>query len=165
MLFKATEYFEKIIAITPEFLLKHDVKGLILDVDNTLTTHDNSVPANGVIKWIESMRKNNIRLIIVSNNHEPRVKPFAEMLNIDFVFDGKKPLTKGFKEAVQKLHISKKQVAVVGDQIFTDVLGANLFGVKMFYTAPIEYEKTNFFKVKRFLEKPFLPEKIKKRGN
>lgn len=165
MIFKATEYFKKIISITPEFLLKNNVKGLILDVDNTLTTHDNPVPANGVIEWIESMRKNNIRLIIVSNNHEPRVRPFAEMLNVDFVCDGKKPLTKGFKEALKKLNLSKNQVAVVGDQIFTDVLGANLFGVKMLYTAPIEYEKTNFFKVKRFLEKPFLPKKIKKRGN
>lgn len=164
MLFKATEYFTKITDITPDFLKQNHINGLILDVDNTLTTHDNPVPADGVMEWIEVMRKNKIRLIIVSNNHPPRVKPFAEMLGIDFVCEGKKPLSKGFKEALQKAGLSKKNTAVVGDQIFTDVLGANLFGVKMLYTAPIEYEKTTFFKVKRFLEKPFLPKKIKEKG-
>lgn len=163
MLFKATEYFKKITGINIGFLRKNNIKGLILDVDNTLTTHDNPVPADGVIDWIESMKKNKIRLIIVSNNHEPRVKPFADMLGIDFVCDGKKPLTKGFKEALQKLGLSKKNIAIVGDQIFTDVLGANLFRTKILYTAPIEYEKTTFFKVKRFLEKPFIPEKIKEK--
>ncbi|MDE6781528.1 MAG: HAD hydrolase-like protein, partial [Ruminococcus sp.] len=86
-----------------------------------------------------------------------------EMLGIDFVCEGRKPLSKGFKEALQKAGLSKKNTAAVGDQIFTDVLGANLFGVRMLYTAPIEHEKTTFFKVKRFLEKPFLPQNFKEK--
>lgn len=163
MLFRATEYFRKITDITPDFLRKNSITGLILDVDNTLTTHDNPTPAEGVREWISSMCRNNIRLIIVSNNHPPRVKPFADMLEIDFVCDGRKPLQDGFKEALKKLGLPKENIAAVGDQIFTDVLGANLFGIKMLYTVPIEYEKTTFFKVKRFLEKPFLPKKFKEK--
>lgn len=163
MLFRATEYFRGITDITPDFLRKNNIKGLILDVDNTLTTHDNPVPAEGVMEWIATMRQNKIRLIIVSNNHPPRVKPFADMLEIDFVCDGRKPLSDGFREAIKKIGLPKENISAVGDQIFTDVLGANLFGVRMLYTAPIEHEKTTFFKVKRFLEKPFLPKKFKEK--
>ena len=154
-----TAAFRRVTEITPDILEKLGIRGLILDLDNTLTTHDNPVPGEGVLDWLDVMKKNNIRLMIVSNNHAPRVKPFADMLGLEFVSEGKKPLTKGFKEAVEKMGISKKHIAAVGDQIFTDVLGAGLFGVKMLYVDPIEHEKTTFFKVKRKCEKPFLPRK------
>lgn len=154
-----TAAFRRVTEITPDILKKLGIRGLILDLDNTLTTHDNPVPGEGVLDWLDVMKKNNIRLMIVSNNHAPRVKPFADMLDLEFVSEGKKPLTKGFKEAVEKMGIPKKHIAAVGDQIFTDVLGAGLFGVKMLYVDPIEHEKTTFFKVKRKCEKPFLPRK------
>lgn len=154
-----TAAFRRVTEITPDILKKLGIRGLILDLDNTLTTHDNPVPGEGVLDWLDIMKKNNIRLMIVSNNHAPRVKPFADMLGLEFVSEGKKPLTKGFKEAVEKMGIPKKHIAAVGDQIFTDVLGAGLFGVKMLYVDPIEHEKTTFFKVKRKCEKPFLPRK------
>ncbi len=154
-----TAAFRRVTEITPDILEKLGIRGLILDLDNTLTTHDNPVPGEGVLDWLDVMKKNNIRLMIVSNNHAPRVKPFADMLGLEFVSEGKKPLTKGFKEAVEKMGIPKKHIAAVGDQIFTDVLGAGLFGVKMLYVDPIEHEKTTFFKVKRKCEKPFLPRK------
>lgn len=60
--------FRKTVNITPDFLKKHGVKGLILDVDNTLTTHDHPVPAKGIREWLENMKNNGIKLIIVSNN-------------------------------------------------------------------------------------------------
>lgn len=157
MLFKITAAFRKASDITPQKLKELGIKGLILDLDNTLTTHDNPVPADGILEWLDCMKKNNIRLMIVSNNHPPRVKPFADMLGLDFVSEGRKPLTKGFREASQKMNLPKKQLAAVGDQIYTDVLGANLYGIKMLYVQPIEHEKTNFFKFKRKMEKPFLP--------
>ncbi len=157
MLFKITAAFRKASDITPQKLKELGIKGLILDLDNTLTTHDNPVPADGILEWLDCMKKNNIRLMIVSNNHPPRVKPFADMLGLDFVSEGRKPLTKGFREASQKMNLPKNQLAAVGDQIYTDVLGANLYGIKMLYVQPIEHEKTNFFKFKRKMEKPFLP--------
>lgn len=157
MLFKITAAFRKASDITPQKLKELGIKGLILDLDNTLTTHDNPVPTDGILEWLDCMKKNNIRLMIVSNNHPPRVKPFADMLGLDFVSEGRKPLTKGFREASQKMNLPKNQLAAVGDQIYTDVLGANLYGIKMLYVQPIEHEKTNFFKFKRKMEKPFLP--------
>lgn len=157
MLFKSTAAFRRVTDITPEILKKLNIRGLILDLDNTLTTHDNPRPADGVLEWIDLMKREGIRLMIVSNNHPPRVRPFAEMLGLPFVSEGKKPLTKGFKEAAAKMKLPRESVAAVGDQIFTDVLGANLMGIKMLYVVPIEHEKTMFFKVKRKLEIPFIP--------
>lgn len=159
-MFRITAAFRKVTDITPSFLKKNNIKGLILDLDNTLTTHDNPRPASGVVDWIKHMKDNCIRLMIVSNNHPPRVKPFADMLGIPFVSEGKKPLTKGFREACVRMGLKKQEVAAVGDQIFTDVLGANIFRVRMLYVKPIEHEKTTFFKAKRALEVPFLPKKF-----
>lgn len=162
MLLSSTLAFRKVSDISPEILKKLGIKGLILDVDNTLTTHDNPRPADGVLEWLDLMKKNNIKMIIVSNNHFPRIKPFADMLGLDFIPDGKKPLSVGFKKAMQKMGISNNEIAVVGDQIYTDVLGANLMRLKMLYVVPIEKEKTMFFKFKRKMEIPFLPKNFYK---
>ena len=79
--------------------------------------------------------------MIVSNNHAPRVTPFARQLELDFVSEGKKPLTFGYTKAIEKLGLEKKNVAAVGDQIFTDVLGSNLKGIRSIFVFPIEPEK------------------------
>lgn len=160
MLFKPDFAFFRITDIEISFLRNNELNGLILDVDNTLTTHDNPVPAEGVTEWIENMKQNDIKLIIVSNNHPPRVKPFADLLGIDFVCEGKKPLSKGFRQASEKLKLPFNKIGAVGDQIYTDILGANLFGIKSLYVSPIEYEKTRFFRFKRKMEIPFIPKKL-----
>ncbi len=156
MLFGATIYLDNILELTPKNVDELDIRGIILDVDNTLTTHDNPTPIEGIFDWIDSMKNAGVKLIIVSNNTPERVSPFANVLGIDFVPDGKKPLSKGFKVALKRLNLPKSQVLAVGDQIFTDILGANLFKIKSVHVKPIELEKTAFFKFKRFLEKPFL---------
>ncbi len=160
MLFKSTTAVKTVDCISTELLEHYNIKGLILDLDNTLTTHDNPIPAERVETWLEDMRKNNIKMMIVSNNTYERVKPFADNLKLDFVCDGKKPLSKGFNEAQQKMGIPFENIAAVGDQIFTDILGANLKGIKSIFVFPIQYETTIFFKFKRFMEKPFIPKKL-----
>ncbi len=157
MLFKADYAFRRVTEITSDFLLNNNIKGLLLDLDNTLTTHDNPVAGDGVMEWIDSMKTAGIKLVIVSNNHAPRVKPFADMLGLDFVCEGKKPLSSGFNRAKERMGIPFSELAVVGDQIFTDILGANLRRVRGIFVYPIEHEKTKFFKFKRWAEKPFLP--------
>lgn len=160
MLFRADFAFKSVLEISPDFLQKQNIKGLLLDLDNTLTTHDNPKPAEGVLDWIAKIKGSEVKMVIVSNNHPPRVKPFADMLGLDFICEGKKPLSSGFNRAQKMMNIPFSQLAVVGDQIFTDMLGANLKRVKSIFVYPIEHEKTVFFKLKRWAEKPFLP-KIK----
>lgn len=159
MLFKADFAFKRVTCITPDFLKKQHINGLFLDLDNTLTTHDNPRPADGVIDWIKEIKENGIKMVIVSNNHPPRVKPFADVLGLDFICEGKKPLSCGFNRAQKLMNIPFKNLAVVGDQIFTDILGANLKRVCGIFVYPIEMEgkKQRFIRFKRVLEKPFLP--------
>lgn len=159
MFFKPTYVFDKIGGIAPEFLHKKHIKGLILDLDNTLTTHNNPVPPQTSLDWIASMKAAGIKLMIVSNNHEPRVTPFAKQLGLDFVCEGAKPLTIGYTKAIKKMGLDKKNVAAVGDQIFTDVLGSNLKGIRSIFVFPIEPETSLPFRFKRACEKPFLPKK------
>ncbi|MCI5815951.1 YqeG family HAD IIIA-type phosphatase [Ruminococcus sp.] len=156
-MFHATVALRSVLQIQPGLLRQYGIRGLMLDLDNTLTTHDNPVPAEGVLSWIDVMRQAGIALMIVSNNKPHRVQPFAAALGLPFVAEGAKPLPKGFRQAQKRMQLPFSQLAVVGDQIFTDILGANLCGVKSIYVRPIQYEKKGFLKVKRWLERPFLP--------
>lgn len=163
MLFKSTIALQSVCDISMEILNNLNVKALILDIDNTLTTHDNPNIKPEILSWINLMKSNGIKLMIVSNNYPERVTPFAHMLDIDFVSRGQKPLTKGFSEACRRLKVPKENICAVGDQIFTDILGANLKGIKSIFVFPMEYENTTFFKIKRFFEKPLLPKTIYKK--
>lgn len=155
--FKPTYVFDKVKDITPDHLKKHGIKGLLLDLDNTLTTHNNPVVPQSSLDWIELMKLNGIKLMIVSNNHAPRVTPFAQQLGIDFECEGAKPLTFGYSRAIKRMGLKKSEVAAVGDQIFTDILGSNLKGIRSFFVFPIKPEESLPFRFKRACEKPFLP--------
>lgn len=159
MLFRPTEALKSVLEITPAMLKEMGVEALILDLDNTLTTHNNPRPADHVCEWLDEMRSAGIKLIIVSNNHAPRVTPFAEQLKLEFIPEGAKPLPVGFNKALKKFGLPKNKVCAVGDQIFTDILGANLAGIKSIFVYPMEFESSFFFKLKRGIEKPFLPKK------
>ena len=155
MLFTPTKSYKSILQITPEILREMGVTALILDIDNTMTTHDNPTPLEGLFDWLDSMRQSGIKMMIVSNNYSERVTPFAELLGLDFIPCGAKPLPKGYKAAVQRMCVPKSEICTIGDQLFTDILGAKLFGIKSILVDPIEPEKTLFFRIKRALEKPF----------
>lgn len=159
MLFKPTYVFEDITKITVDFLNKNNIKGLLLDLDNTLTTHNNPIPPQTSLDWLDEMKSAGIKLMIVSNNSAERVTPFAEALGLHFVPNGKKPLTFGYTQAIKELGLPKKNVAAVGDQIFTDILGSNLKGIRSCFVFPIEPETSLPFRFKRACEKPFLPKK------
>lgn len=159
MLFRPTIALRSVLEITPEMLDRLDVKALILDLDNTLTTHNNPRPADGVTEWLAQMKSAGIEMLIVSNNHAPRVIPFAKKLGLEFIPEGAKPLPKGFNAAIRKFGLPRSTVCAVGDQIFTDILGANIARISSIFVYPIEFESGFFFKIKRFFERPLLPKK------
>lgn len=159
MLHKPDYVFDSIADISCDFLESNGIKALILDLDNTLTTHNNPIPKPEIKAWLDDMKSIGLPMMIVSNNHYERVRPFAEALGLPFVPDGRKPLTYGYKEAIKRLGFDKSNVAAVGDQIFTDVWGCKLTGIRSIFTYPIEYETGFWFRVKRTLEKPLLPKR------
>lgn len=155
-LFTPRLMIDKMIDLDESFFASIGCKAVLLDVDNTMTTHDNPVPASGVTEWLDRMKMAGIRFIIVSNNNEERVAPFAKLIGVDFVSKGAKPLPKGYREACRRLGVQPEETAAIGDQIFTDMIGGNLLGAYTVLTVPYKYESTFFFKLKRFFEKPFI---------
>ena len=135
------------------FLKENNIKGIILDVDNTLSTHHGQVLTDGLSEWLVYMKENNIGLMVLSNSKEKRVKPFAQKINLPYISLGLKPLPFGYFRALKALGSKRKNTAIVGDQIFTDVLGGNLVGVKTVLLTPIKLESTAGFRFKRKLEK------------
>ena len=157
MIFRPTYVFNDITGITPKFLKRKHIKGIVLDIDNTLTTHNNPMPPQSSMDWLVRVKKAGIKLIIVSNNKPPRVEPFAQLLDLEYVANGRKPLTYGINEAVRRMGFEKCDIAAIGDQIFTDIMGANLAGIRSCFVYPLEPETSLPFRFKRTIEKPLLP--------
>ena len=141
--------------ITPAFLRSQGIRALVLDVDNTLTLHDDpQVPAR-VRAWLEEMRGEGILLTIASNNAQQRVEPFARALGLEYVAKAHKPLSQGLEKARSRWGISRREMAIVGDQLFTDRLAGSLYGIPALVTRPLGPETKWYIRLKRVLEKPF----------
>ena len=153
MLLKPDIKLHGITDITVELLNKFDIKALLLDVDNTMSTHHGTVLTDGLLDWIADMQQNGIKLMVLSNSKRHRIQPFAARIGLPFISLGCKPLPTGYLRGVRVLGEKRKNVAIVGDQIFTDVLGGSVVGVKTILLTPIKLEDGWSFKVRRNLEK------------
>lgn len=156
MLFKPDFYKKRITDITPAFLKKHNIKAVILDVDNTLATNKGKILLGNVPSWLDVMNKEGINLIILSNAMVERMSGFANRVGLPFVCLGLKPLPFGYFRAAKRVGVKIKECAIIGDQLFTDILGGNLAGCKTILVSPVELEQTKLFKIKRGLERKLL---------
>ena len=147
---------DKIYDIDPALLEQMGIKALALDVDNTLTLHDSQEVPDRVRAFLEKMKEKGMALFIISNKSCERVKPFAEGLGLEFVHSAAKPLTFGLARACRRFSLSKKEIMLVGDQLFTDILAAKLFGCRCALVTPFQIEHQKFLRFKRVLERPIL---------
>lgn len=148
--------FEKVTDIQPEFLKEKGICALVLDVDNTLSIHGSQTPFEGVQDWIVGMKNADISLILASNNFKRRVSPFARRLGLNFISMSCKPFSLGISKALKNFGFQKSEVAIVGDQIYTDILGGNLAGIHSILVQPIEAERGILFRIKRIMERPVI---------
>lgn len=153
MLFKPDIKLHGITDITVELLNKYNIKALLLDVDNTMSTHHGTILTDGLMEWIALMQQNGIKLMVLSNSKRKRIEPFAARIGLPFISLGCKPLPTGYLRGVKALGEKRKNVAIVGDQIFTDILGGNTVGVRTILLTPIKPEDGWSFKLRRKLEK------------
>jgi len=145
-------YLENVTKIDLELLKKNNIQGLILDVDNTLIDYDKK-PVEGLEKWCSNLKENKIKLCILSNsNKKEKVKKLATKLDIPFIYFAKKPLKIGFKKAKKILELENENIGVVGDQLMTDVLGANRCKMFSILVKPISEKDIWVTKLKRPLE-------------
>ncbi len=132
-------------------------RGLIVDLDNTMVAYRQSAIVVDHLAWVAQARERGFKMVMVSNNFSERVNAVAEQLQITCIPNALKPLPFGFIRALKALELPRRQVAVVGDQLFTDVLGAKFCGLYTILTEPIEqhdFPITRFF---RFFERLMLP--------
>lgn len=155
-LFVPDYMFADIYKITPEFLRSLGVRALVLDIDNTLVTYAVEEPTEAVIAWVRGMQEGGLSLSIASNNHEPRVAKFNEKLGLFTMCESGKPSRKAIRNACAHFGVKPSEVAVIGDQIFTDVLCASRAGAVAILVTPIPYDENLFFRFKRVCEKPFI---------
>lgn len=153
-LFLPTVAVDRVTDITPKLMQALKAKAIILDVDNTLAVHGSQEPFEGTIDWTWRMRSENIKVIIVSNNYKKRVAPFAAKYNLPFLSLSLKPLPLAYYRAIHKMGVGRKDVVVVGDQIFTDVIGANFSFMKSILLVPPVMEQSLSFRIRRGCEKP-----------
>ena len=164
-LFMPDYFFRRIWDISSDDIKTIGAKLLILDVDNTLAKHNEAIPHKQAKKWVELVQATSTKLVILSNNHDGRVEKFAKKLGLSHVGNARKPLGIGFRRVMREFGALKPEMAIIGDQIYTDVLGGNLFGITTVLVLPIEPEHTRFFRFKRAMEKPFLKASEKNKAN
>lgn len=156
MLLYPDKIFHRITDIKQEHLNDYNIKALLIDVDNTLSTHGGQEPVEGLDRWIADMKATGISLYVLSNARKSRVQPFAEKLGLNFIHLGLKPLPIGYIRGKMKIKAPFKNIAIVGDQLFTDILGGKLTGIRTFLVHPILLEDKTSFKIRRKLENVYL---------
>ena len=163
MLLTPNMQVRKITDITIEMLRENDIKGMILDVDNTLIDLD-KVPLEGIKEWIDNMKNEGIKFCIASNSlKKDKIEKVAKMLDIPYVHFSVKPTKIGLKKAKKILGVENNEnIAEVGDQLFTDVLGTNRMKMFSILTEPLCEEKVKINNIKRKLEKRVLKSQRRK---
>lgn len=138
-------YFKRVEDITIEIIIKYKIKLLVLDVDNTLIDYYKNL-SDSVKTWANSMKSQGVKLYILTNtNKEEKAKKVSDELGIPYKHFAMKPLKKGFKYVQEKTKIPPENIAVVGDQIFTDVLGGNRCNMFTILVDPIDSTKDYWY--------------------
>jgi HAD superfamily phosphatase (TIGR01668 family) len=156
--------FRDVTRIRLEFLRQLGLQALVLDVDNTLTAHDSQELRPDVAAWLAEMRGGGIKLMLASNNTRERVRPFADKLGLDYVSFCCKPLPRWLSEAQRRWGLPRQAIALVGDQIFTDLLAGSLYGARVLMVRPMCRDTRPALRFRRLLEKPLLMRYYKKGG-
>lgn len=142
--------------VTPELLRSRNIRLLMLDFDNTIVPYTTDVPTQAMERWLKNMNaQEDIRVCIVSNSHNDRVPAFCEKYGLDCITHAKKPFSRGIRQCLEKYGIPAGQAALVGDQIYTDTLGANCMGVTSILVKAID-NHTFWLKARHVLELPFI---------
>ncbi len=129
------------------------VRGIVVDLDNTVCAYSQPELAPGVAEWVREARERGFALVLVSNNFSERVASVGARLEIPVVPNALKPLPFAFIRALRLLRTPRRATVVIGDQLFTDVLGAKLVGLRTVLTEPLVEQDFPLTRLLRFLER------------
>ena len=154
--------FDRYNDITPAFLASIGVRGLLIDIDNTLAPYEQPTSDEHHAVWFAALDAAGIRTALISNNHRDRVESFNATLGREAYWDSAKPFGKRLKRVIQGWGLERAEVAVLGDQLLTDALAGKHLGLTVLIVPPIRDKKTAFVRFKRWLERPYIKAYYKK---
>lgn len=127
-------------------------KGIIFDIDNTLVEH--GAPADErCLALFGRLKEMGYKIVLLSNNKEPRVKSFNDAVQVQYIFKAGKPMVKNYVKAMEMMGTDRDSTLFVGDQLFTDVWGARKAGIYTYLVQPIDKKEEIQIVLKRYLEK------------
>ena len=154
-------YLESVFELDIQHLKKLNIKGFIIDIDNTLVEWDKKYASEKVKTWLRNLELEGFKLCLVSNNTEDRVVKFNEELKLPAIHRAVKPRTQAFEKALELMGTTPETTAVIGDQIFTDVLGGNRMGLYTILVVPLEGQEFWWTTIVRKVERQVLKKVLK----
>ncbi len=155
-LLKPTLYLESIFNLDLEHLKELNIHGFIIDIDNTLVEWDKKYASERVKKWLRNLELQGFKVCLVSNNTEDRVVKFNEELKLPAIHRAVKPRLEAFEKAMDIMGTTPDTTAVIGDQIFTDVLGGNRLKLFTILVIPMGNHELKWTRFVRRIEKLLL---------
>jgi len=155
-LLRPRRVYGSILDISLPELSRMGIRGIIIDIDNTLTEWHSPILPEGAAAWLEWAGQEGIRLCFVSNNSARRARDVADKVGIPFVAKAQKPRRRSFRMAMEIMGTAPGQTAVIGDQLFTDILGGNRMGLLTILVTPISRREFFGTRVMRLVEAIFI---------
>lgn len=147
---------ESVFDLTPQALSARGITLVLADLDNTLTSYEHALPSPALRQWKDELNANGITLFIVSNSRKSRRCPiFCDALGVGYVRHAGKPRKGGFLRALEETGKRAEEAVMVGDQIFTDVCGANRAGICSVLIRPVSWGKNPLRRIRYAIEAPF----------
>ena len=151
--FRADHHVEALPEVSLERLAAAGIRGIVVDLDNTVCAYRQPELAPGVAEWVAAALSRGFVIVLVSNNFTERVASVGAQLGIPVVPNALKPLPFAFLRALRLLGTPPGQTVVIGDQLFTDVLGGKLVGLRTILTTPLVERDFPLTRILRFLER------------
>ena len=145
-------WIDKYTDITPTLLKELGAKAVLVDIDNTVVEHRSNEVNQVLIDWFDALKEAGLAVCILSNNPKSRVKAFSKKLLVPFVAGFSKPWPWGFGKAIKKVGTSRENIVMIGDQVFTDLVGSNWAKIKCILVKPIGGKELPHTRLLRKLE-------------
>jgi uncharacterized protein len=130
--------FETIYDVNLDLLGNRGIKGILINIDNTLAPWRAEVLENKAKEWLIRTKSRGFKVGFVSNGHKVRIGNLVKDLDIPYVYQARKPAKSGFLRGLKLLKTTPRETALIGDQIFTDILGGNRLGLTTILVEPID---------------------------
>jgi hypothetical protein len=155
-------YVNTVLDIPLDELKNAGIRALIFDLDNTITEWNSNDIRSEICDWFALVKELGFKACLLSNNHEQRVLQVAQNLGIPYIYRAQKPRRGGYYRAMASMQVDAPSTAVIGDQIFTDILGGNRAGLYTILVTPIARREFMGTKISRTMEY-FVLRRLKKR--